>query len=110
MSNAGWRVDPYADAEPEKRDADVGVSQFSENQEETLYDRPGGAYGIAGAVDIPTEQLFENDTANQNPVTAEFHEEHDPAGFNYLVTRGPSSTRAGRRCTPGGGCPAPTRS
>ncbi|MFB6117383.1 hypothetical protein [Halosegnis sp.] len=53
---------------------------------ETLYERLGGIYGIAGAVDVLTERLFENDTANQNPITAEFHETHDPAGFKYLVT------------------------
>lgn len=53
---------------------------------ETLYERLGGVYGIAGAVDVLSERLFENDTANQNPVTREFHESHDTAGFKYLVT------------------------
>lgn len=65
----------------------VIVSQSeSGSDDESLYERLGGAYGIAGAVDVLTERLFENDTANQNPVTEEFHEAHDPAGFKYLVT------------------------
>ena len=62
------------------------MSEAGMEERESLYERLGGAYGIAGAVDVLTERLFENDTANQNPVTAEFHEEHDPAGFKYLVT------------------------
>ncbi|PSQ23799.1 group 1 truncated hemoglobin [Halobacteriales archaeon QS_9_67_17] len=62
------------------------MSEAGMEEQESLYERLGGAYGIAGAVDVLTERLFENDTANQNPVTAEFHEEHDPAGFKYLVT------------------------
>jgi hemoglobin len=59
---------------------------MGESDTESLYDRLGGAYGIAGAVDVLTERLFDNDTANQNPVTREFHETHGRAGFKYLVT------------------------
>ena len=61
-------------------------AKIPEYDGETLYERLGGVYGIAGAVDILTDRLFENDTANQNPVTQEFHETHDKAGFTYLVT------------------------
>ena len=70
---------------------------------ETLYDRLGGVYGIAGAVDVLTERLFNNATANQNPVTAEFHEEHDPAGFKYLVTAWSVTYSGGPDVYPGRG-------
>jgi hemoglobin len=53
---------------------------------ESLYERLGGAYGIAGAVDDLVDRLYENDAANQNPAVREFHEEGGQAGFKYLVT------------------------
>ena len=53
---------------------------------ESLYERLGGDYGIAGAVDDLVDRLYENDAVNQNPETLEFHEEGGQAGFKYLVT------------------------
>ena len=53
---------------------------------ESLYERLGGTYGIAGAVDDLVDCLYENDAVNQNPETREFHEEEGHAGFKYLVT------------------------
>lgn len=106
MSDAGEAVDPYADAEPESTDADVDVSEIWEGQDETLYERLGGAYGIAGAVDVLTDRLFHNDTANQNPVTAEFHENYDPAGFKYLVTAWSIQYTGGPEVYPGRGMDA----
>lgn len=53
---------------------------------ETLYERLGGVYGIAGAVDDLVDRLYENEAANQNPAVQEFHEEGGHAGFKYLVT------------------------
>jgi hemoglobin len=50
---------------------------------ESLYERLGGAYGIAGAVDDLVDRLYENDAVNQNPGTREFHEEEGHAGFKY---------------------------
>ena len=53
---------------------------------ESLYERLGGVYGIAGAVDDLVDRLYENEAANQNPAVREFHEEGGRAGFKYLVT------------------------
>jgi hemoglobin len=62
------------------------VSQTETSEEEPLFERLGGVYGIAGAVDDLVDRLYENNTANQNPVTREFHEEQGQPGFKYLVT------------------------
>ncbi|WP_435197205.1 group I truncated hemoglobin [Natronomonas sp. EA1] len=70
---------------------------------EPLFERLGGVYGIAGAVDVLTDRLFHNDTANKNPVTAEFHETHDPAGFKYLVTAWTVTHAGGPDVYPGRG-------
>lgn len=56
------------------------------DEEESLFERLGGVYGIAGAVDDLVDRLYENDTANENPAVQEFHETHNKAGFKYLVT------------------------
>ena len=53
---------------------------------ESLYERLGGAYGIAGAVDDLVDRLYHNDAANQNPAVQEFHDKGGEAGFKYLVT------------------------
>jgi hemoglobin len=53
---------------------------------ESLYERLGGAYGIAGAVDDLVDRLYENDAANQNPAVQDFHAEGGQDSFKYLVT------------------------
>lgn len=57
-----------------------------EREEESLFERLGGVYGIAGAVDVLVERLYENETANRNPAVREFHENYGKEGFKYLVT------------------------
>lgn len=71
--------DAAADAETRPEAAETGDG-------ESLYERLGGAYGIAGAVDDLVDRLYENEAANQNPAVQEFHEEGGQAGFKYLVT------------------------
>ncbi len=39
----------------------------------SLYERLGGIYGIAGAVDALADRLYDNVSANQNPHVAAFH-------------------------------------
>ena len=39
----------------------------------SLFDRLGGVYGIAGAVDVLADRLYENASANQNPHVQAFH-------------------------------------
>lgn len=53
---------------------------------ESLYDRLGGVYGIAGAVDILVDRLYENNAANENPAVREFHDNYGKDGFKFLVT------------------------
>ena len=62
------------------------MRQPETSETESLYERLGGAYGIAGAVDDLVDRLYENEAANQNPAVREFHEEGGHAGFKYLVT------------------------
>ena len=52
----------------------------------SLYDRLGGVYGIAQAVDVLTARLYVNGAVNANPVTAQFHGLGGQAGFKFLVT------------------------
>ena len=52
----------------------------------SLYERLGGTYGIAGAVDVLADRLYENVSANRNPYTAAFHAGMGHAGFKFLVT------------------------
>jgi hemoglobin len=63
-----------------------GEENILEFQGEALYERLGGGYGIAGAVDVLVDRLYENAAANENPAIREFHETYGKAGFKYLVT------------------------
>ena len=49
--------------------------------EQTLYERLGGIYGIAAAVDVLVDRLYSNASANMNPAVAKFHEQQGQAGF-----------------------------
>ena len=54
--------------------------------EASLYERLGGTYGIAAAVDNLVDRLYVNGAANANPKVAEFHAQMGHAGFKFLVT------------------------
>ena len=56
------------------------------NSEASLYERLGGIYGIAAAVDNLVDRLYVNGAANANPKVAEFHAQLGHAGFKFLVT------------------------
>ena len=56
------------------------------NSEASLYERLGGIYGIATAVDHLVDRLYVNGAANANPKVAEFHAQLGHAGFKFLVT------------------------
>lgn len=74
---------------------------MSGTEDESLYERLGGAYGIAGAVDDLVDRLYVNDTANQNPAVQEFHENYGKAGFKYLVTAWSIENAGGPEVYPG---------
>lgn len=70
--------------------------------DETLYDRLGGIYGIAGAVDVLVDRLFANASVNANPVVHAHH--GDPAnapGYKFLVTAWSVEAVGGPKCYPG---------
>lgn len=67
----------------------------------SLYERLGGTYGIAGAVDVLTDRLYGNATANNNPHVASFHAKMGQAGFKFLVTAWSIEQTGGPKCYPG---------
>lgn len=69
---------------------------------ESLYDRLGGIYGIAGAVDVLVDRLFENAAVNANEGVHVHH--GNPAnapGYKFLVTAWSVEAAGGPRCYPG---------
>lgn len=69
--------------------------------EQTLYERLGGIYAIAGAVDVLVDRLYSNASANMNPEVAKFHEQQGHAGFKFLVTAWSIEHTGGPKCYPG---------
>ena len=67
----------------------------------SLYERLGGMYGIAGAVDVLADRLYDNASANQNPHVAAFHSQQGQAGFKFLVTAWSIEQTGGPACYPG---------
>jgi hemoglobin len=55
--------------------------------DKTLYERLGGAYAIATAVDYLINRLHTNATLNsRNQKVNEFHKEQYKAGYKFMVT------------------------
>ncbi|MFD1344626.1 group I truncated hemoglobin [Litorisediminicola beolgyonensis] len=69
--------------------------------DESLFDRLGGFYGIAGAVDVLVDRLYSNASANANPAVDKFHTEGGHAGFKFLVTAWSIEETGGPKCYPG---------
>ena len=68
----------------------------------SLYERLGGTYAIAGAVDILVDRLFENVKVNANPGVAEHHGQPANApGYKFLVTAWSIKAAGGPDCYPG---------
>lgn len=67
--------------------------------EQSLYERLGGAYGIAGAVDVLVDRLFANAAVNAN---AAVHAHHGNAanapGYKFLVTAWSIEAAGGPKC------------
>jgi hemoglobin len=67
----------------------------------TLYERMGGAYSIAAAVDRLIDSLGENQTLNMlNDKVKDFHE-HFRAGYKFMVTAWIIEMTGGPKCYPG---------
>jgi hemoglobin len=69
--------------------------------EKSLYERLGGIYGIAGAVDVLVDRLYTNASANMNPEVEKFHQQQGHAGFKFLVTAWSVEETGGPKCYPG---------
>lgn len=67
----------------------------------SLYERLGGTYGIAGAVDVLADRLYDNASANRNPHVQAFHLGMGHAGFKFLVTAWSIEQTGGPSCYPG---------
>jgi hemoglobin len=70
--------------------------------EKTLYERLGGTYGIAGAVDVLVDRLFANVLVNANQAVHAHH--GNPAnapGYKFLVTAWSIEMTGGPKCYPG---------
>lgn len=73
----------------------------SVSKDASLYERLGGFYGIAAAVDNLVDRLYVNGAANANPKVAEFHAKKGHAGFKFLVTAWSIEEAGGPKCYPG---------
>lgn len=70
--------------------------------EQSLYDRLGGIYGIAGAVDILVDRLFENASVNANEAVHAHHGVPANApGYKFVVTAWSVQAAGGPQCYPG---------
>ena len=68
----------------------------------TLYERLGGAYAIASAVDYLVDRLHTNATLNKaNPKVDEFHTQKYKAGYKFMVTAWSIEAAGGPKCYPG---------
>jgi hemoglobin len=68
----------------------------------SLYERLGGIYGIAGAVDVLVDRLFANVSVNANHAVHAHH--GNPAnapGYKFLVTAWSIEAAGGPKCYPG---------
>ncbi len=69
---------------------------------ESLYERLGGVYGIAGAVDILVDRLFANVAVNANQAVHVHHgNPANAAGYKFLVTAWSIEAAGGPTCYPG---------
>ena len=69
--------------------------------EKTLYERLGGAYAIATAVDYLVDRLQTNATLNANPHVKNFHTAQYRAGYKFMVTAWSIEMAGGPKCYPG---------
>ena len=71
-------------------------------EDASLYERLGGTYGIAGAVDILVDRLFANIAVNANPKVHEHHgDPANAAGYKFLVAAWSIEAAGGPACYPG---------
>lgn len=68
-------------------EADPATAPQVQPDDATLYERSSGCYGIAGAVDILVDRLFQNVKVNANDLVHKHHgNSANAAGYKLLVT------------------------
>ena len=68
----------------------------------SLFERLGGTYGIAGAVDVLVDRLFANASVNANEAVHAHHGDAANApGYKFLVTAWSIQATGGPPCYPG---------
>ncbi|WP_434100600.1 group I truncated hemoglobin [Streptomyces olivaceoviridis] len=70
-------------------------------QAPSLYERLGGTMGIAAVMDVLTDRLYDNVSANRNPYAQKLHETNSRAGFKFMVTAWSIQETGGPKCYPG---------
>lgn len=85
-------------------EADPATAPETKVGDATLYERLGGCYGIAGAVDILVDRLFQNVKVNANDMVHQHHgNPANAAGYKWLVTSWSIEATGGPRCYIGHG-------
>ncbi len=80
-------------------EADPSTAPDEHSGEASLYERLGGAYGIAGAVDVLVDRLFKNVKVNANDKVHEHHGNIANApGYKFLVTAWSIEATGGPKC------------
>jgi hemoglobin len=80
----------------------LGLREETEVVDKTLYERLGGAYAIATAVDYLIDRLHTNATINRsNQRVNEFHVAQYKAGYKFMVTAWCIEVTGGPQCYPG---------
>ena len=79
--------------------ADPATAPQGQPADASLYERLGGCYGIAGAVDVLVDRLFQNVKVNANDKVHEHHgNPANAAGYKFLVTAWSIEAVGGPKC------------
>ncbi|QMU67357.1 group 1 truncated hemoglobin [Streptacidiphilus sp. P02-A3a] len=67
----------------------------------SLYERLGGIFGISAVMEVLTDRLYENVSANRNADVQRLHETNSRAGFRFMVTAWSIEETGGPKVYPG---------
>ena len=80
-------------------EADPSTAPERHAEDASLYERLGGAYAVAGAVDVLVDRLFQNVRVNANEKVHEHHgNPANAAGYKFLVTAWSIEAAGGPAC------------
>jgi len=85
--------------EPDAEVGDIAEAAEQVPADASLYERLGGAYAIAGAVDVLVDRLFANVSVNANTgVHAHHGDSANGPGYKFLVTAWSIEAAGGPKC------------